>query len=188
MKKFTQTFILLLSLILALPALAYMQCPAGVDPNGANNTGVACYWVDESGVTDGQGQTEGNKPQVSNVPDFYMAVVGHPDTPLLWSSTGYLSPDDAEQAALGGCLSSMKSGCTTLLRVHNSQYVGVVRDKTTDTPYVSSSASTENATDAAMQECKKHSNVCYTNGRIPNTIMQTDNFPPEPVKRYPVQH
>jgi len=115
-----------------------------------------------------------------------MAVVGHPETPQLWSSTGYLNVQDAEQAALNGCMRMMGGGCLTLMRAHNSQYVGFVRDKA-GAPYVSSGSSISTATEAAMRECRKHSDACREGGMIYSTMMQTDNFPSEPVKRYPLR-
>ena len=182
MKKLLQISIFPLSLMAALPSFAYMQCPAGVDPNGPNNTGVACYWVDpDEGDAGGENGQSERRP---DLPDFYMAVVGHPNTPYLWSSTGYLNVQDAEQAALDGCMRMMKSGCQTLLRTHNSQYVGIVRDKA-GVPYVSSNSSIATASDAAMRRCKEHAESCRESGMIYNTMMQTDNFPSEPVKRYP---
>jgi len=86
MKNFFRTSILLLSSMMAFPIAAYWQCPAGVDPNGSNNSGVACYWV-EPGEGDGGGGGGQSQSPNPDIPDFYMAVVGHPETPQLWSST-----------------------------------------------------------------------------------------------------
>lgn len=39
--------ILLGLLSLQAPAVAYWNCPVGVDPNGQNNSGIACTWYEE---------------------------------------------------------------------------------------------------------------------------------------------
>lgn len=33
--------------VLPTPAFSYWECPVGVDPNGPNNTGVACVWLED---------------------------------------------------------------------------------------------------------------------------------------------
>lgn len=58
-------FLILPLLSIATSAWAYMQCPVGVDPGGPNNSGVACYWVDEGGDnSDGGGAGGESSPMI----------------------------------------------------------------------------------------------------------------------------
>lgn len=148
-------------------------CPARYNAVVDANSGwITCIPKDQD---NGNGEDSAYRPSVS---DLFMAVVGHADTPQLWVSSGYLNIQDACKGAM-----DLPNSCTLLVRAHNSQYIGTVRNGR-GVPYVSSDNSIENATAAAMRACKKESDSCQEGAMLYNTLAQTDRFPSIPIKEY----
>lgn len=155
-------------------------CPARYSAVVDANSGwITCVPKDQD---DGNGE---DSAYSSSLSDLFMAVVGHPDTPQLWVSSGYLSIQDAERSAMDACKGAMglPNNCALLARAHNSEYIGTVRNGR-GVPYVSSDNSIENAGAAAMHACKKESDSCQEGAMLYNTLAQTDRFPPVPIKEY----
>lgn len=67
---------------IAMPARAHWSCPAGVDPFGPNNTGVACVWMDDGGDEGGfdeggfdEGGAPSPPPMVHYSPEEWQAFI-----------------------------------------------------------------------------------------------------------------
>lgn len=157
-------------------------CPRRYEPVVDAYSGVITCVPKAKGGSDRSGDADSGPPPLA---DLYMAIVGHPFTPQLWVSSGYLNQKDAERAALAACKSAMPEpdDCKVRMSAHNGLYIGSVRN-TRGTTYLSSSNSIDNSSLAAMQLCRKENDSCKEGKFFPNTLMQADSFPKIPVKEY----
>lgn len=157
-------------------------CPRRYEPVVDAYSGAITCVPRARGGRDGSGEADNGPPPLA---DLYMVIVGHPFTPQLWVSSGYLNTKDAERAALAACKSAMSepSDCKVRMSAHNSLYIGSVRN-TRGATYFSSSNSIDDSSVAAMRLCQKENDACKEGKLFPNTLMQTDNFPKIPVKEY----
>jgi len=128
-------------------------------------------------------QGSGGQQAAARLPDVYMSVIWHPDTPEVWVAKGFLSGDESEKRALDACADAMGEGCKVGTTWYNDATIVVVNDLVGNV-FIYGAATSREAKNGADADCEKFSTECRRAKTIKNSFSREElDFPSGPIAR-----
>jgi Domain of unknown function (DUF4189) len=159
-------------------ASAYWQCPVGVEPGGPNNSGIACYWVEEPQQQNDPGPAPDPGPSIPTMyANSYIAVAWHNNADDVWAIWNHRAEAKAKESALNACNQVMGSGCTIAGSSWNTS-VAIARRQNGQIWYATESTP-KKAQNLVMKSCEDANNDCkLLHTFTAEPLVQPANFTP----------
>jgi hypothetical protein len=132
-----------------------------------------------------QGEEGEPQQEAAPIPDAFMSIVAHRDTPALWITSGYDSRKAAEDAGLQGCERQMGKGCYVHWWAYND-FIFAVAEDSIGHIFVEGDINYENGRTKALTLCQNQSVGCKITQIISNSTGQKNIFPKTspPIHKY----